>query len=91
VLDALLRDVVLHSLAVSRPGFSAFITTGATTVATLAAIAARAASSQCYGHTAFRLLEELSLRWLTQFFGDGRPAQVSGRRRRHWRNTVTRP
>ena len=69
VLEMLLRDVVPNGSAVPRPGFSGFITTGATTVATLAATAAGVASPQRYGHTAFNLLEELSLRWLAQLFG----------------------
>jgi aromatic-L-amino-acid decarboxylase len=71
VLDALLRDVIPYGSAVPRPGFSAFITTGATSVATLAATAAAVASPQRYGHTAFNLLEEVSLRWLAQLFGLG--------------------
>ncbi len=71
VADELLRDVVPHGSAVPRPGFSSFITTGATTVATLAATAAGVASPQRYGLTAFNLLEEVSLRWLASLFGLG--------------------
>ena len=71
VLDELLRQVVPNGSAVPRPGFSAFITTGATTVATVAATAAAVAAPQRYGHTAFNFLEELSLRWLAELFGLG--------------------
>jgi aromatic-L-amino-acid decarboxylase len=69
VVDELLRLVIPNGSAIPRPGFSAFITTGATTVATLAATAASVASPQRYGHTAFNRLEDLSLRWLAQLFG----------------------
>jgi aromatic-L-amino-acid/L-tryptophan decarboxylase len=71
VLDELLQQVVPHGSAVPRPGFSAFITTGATTVGSLAATAAAVAAPQRYGHTAFNFLEELSLRWLADLFGLG--------------------
>lgn len=71
VLDELLQQVVPHGSAVPRPGFSSFITTGATTVGTLAATAAAVAAPQRYGHTAFNFLEELSLRWLAALFGLG--------------------
>ena len=71
VLDELLQQVVPNGSAVPRPGFSSFITTGATTVGTLAATAAAVAAPQRYGHTAFKFLEELSLRWLADLFGLG--------------------
>jgi aromatic-L-amino-acid decarboxylase len=67
--EELLRHVVPHGSPVPRPGFNAFITTGATTAAALAATAAGIASPQRYGHTAFNFLEELSLRWLADMFG----------------------
>lgn len=67
--EELLRHVVPHGSPVPRPGFNAFITTGATTAAALAATAAGIASPQRYGHTAFNFLEELSLRWLAGMFG----------------------
>ncbi len=69
VADELLRHVVPNGSSVPRPGFSAFITTGGTTAAALAATAAGIASPQRYGHTAFNFLEELSLRWLADMFG----------------------
>jgi aromatic-L-amino-acid/L-tryptophan decarboxylase len=65
----LVRRVIPGGSAVPRPGFSAFITTGATTAATLAATAASIAAPQRYFHTAFNLLEDLSLRWLAEMFG----------------------
>lgn len=69
VADELLRLVIPHGSASPRPGFSAFITTGCTTVASLATTAAGVASPQRYGLTAFNFLEELSLDWLAQLFG----------------------
>jgi aromatic-L-amino-acid/L-tryptophan decarboxylase len=71
VLADLLQKVVPNGSSVPRPGFSSFITTGATTVGTLAATAAAVAAPQRYGHTAFNFLEELSLRWLASLFGLG--------------------
>lgn len=71
VVDELLHEVVPFGSAIPRPGFSGFITTGATTVATLAATAASVASPQRYGLTSFNFLEALSLRWLAEAFGLG--------------------
>ena len=71
VLAELLEHVVPNGSSVPRPGFSSFITTGATTVGMLAATAAAVAAPQRYGHTAFNFLEELSLRWLASLFGLG--------------------
>ena len=64
VVDELLTHVIPNGSAVSRPGYCSFITTGATTAAALASVAAGIASPQRYGLTAFNLLEDLSLRWL---------------------------
>jgi aromatic-L-amino-acid/L-tryptophan decarboxylase len=71
VAAELMQHVIPHGSAVPRPGFCSFITTGGTTAATLAATAAAVASPQRYGHTAFNLLEELSLDWLAALFGLG--------------------
>jgi aromatic-L-amino-acid decarboxylase len=71
VVGELLQHVVPNGSSVPRPGFSSFITTGATTVGALAATAAAVAAPQRYGHTAFNFLEELSLRWLGSLFGLG--------------------
>ncbi len=69
------RDLITHIIPngspVPRPGFSSFITTGATTASTLASTAASIASPQRYMHTAFNFLEELSLQWLAQMCGLG--------------------
>jgi aromatic-L-amino-acid decarboxylase len=69
VTEELVRHVIPNGSSIPRPGFSSFITTGAATAATLASTAASIASPQRYGHTAFNLLEELSLRWLADMFG----------------------
>lgn len=67
-IDQVVKDLVEHvipnGLAVPKPGFTSFITTGATSAAALATTAASIASPQRYGLTAFNLLEDLSLRWL---------------------------
>lgn len=69
VLDELTRWVIPHGSAVPRPGFCAFITTGGTSVATLAATAANVASPQRHSLTAFNFLEALSLDWLADLCG----------------------
>jgi len=71
VTRELVEQVIPNGSPVTRPGFSAYITTGATTVSTLASTAASIASPQRYLHTAFNLLEELSLDWLAQICGLG--------------------
>ena len=67
-IDQVVKDLVEHVIpngsAVPKPGFTSFITTGATSAAALATTAASIASPQRYGLTAFNLLEDLSLRWL---------------------------
>lgn len=69
VTRELLEQVIPNGSPVPRPGFSAFITTGSTTVSTLASTAASIAAPQRYMHTAFNFLEELSLQWLAQMCG----------------------
>jgi aromatic-L-amino-acid decarboxylase len=71
VTRELVEQVIPNGSPVTRPGFSAFITTGATTASTLASTAASIASPQRYLNTAFNLLEELSLDWLAQMCGLG--------------------
>ena len=71
VVSELMDQVVPNGSSVSRPGFTAFITTGGTSASTLASTAASVASPQRYMQTAFNLLEELSLDWLAQMFGLG--------------------
>jgi aromatic-L-amino-acid decarboxylase len=63
--------VIANGSPVSKPGFTAFITTGGSTASTLASTAASIASPQRYMATAFNLLEEMSLDWLAQMFGLG--------------------
>jgi aromatic-L-amino-acid decarboxylase len=69
VTDELIHDLIPNGSPVPRPGFSAFITTGGTTAATLAMTAASVASPQRYMITAFNFIEEISLRWLAQMHG----------------------
>lgn len=71
VTRELLEQVIPNGSPVSKPGFTAYITTGGTTASTLASTAASVASPQRYLPTAFNLLEELSLDWLAQMFSLG--------------------
>jgi aromatic-L-amino-acid decarboxylase len=74
-VDAVTRDLVEHVIPngspITRPGFSSYIVTGATTASTLASTAASVASPARYFPTAFNFLEELSLGWLAQMLGLG--------------------
>ncbi|MEH6472027.1 MAG: pyridoxal-dependent decarboxylase [Halopseudomonas sp.] len=71
VTQELIQQIIPNGSPVPRPGFSSFITTGSTSVATLASTAASIASPQRYMHTAFNFLEELSLQWLASMLGLG--------------------
>ncbi len=64
VINDLVTLVIPNGSAVPKPGFTSFITTGATSASVLASTAASIAAPQRYGLTAFNLLEDLSLRWL---------------------------
>jgi len=68
VIAELGQTVVPNGSAIPNPGCTSFITTGATTVGVLAALAGAVASPQRQGMTAFHLLEELSLDWLAELF-----------------------
>ena len=68
MLKILTETVIPNGSPVTNPGFSAFITTGATTASALASTAAHIAAPQRYLGTAFNYLEELSLQWLTEMF-----------------------
>ncbi len=72
-IDAVTRElvetVIPNGSPVPKPGFTSYITTGATTASTLATTAANIASPQRYLLTAFNFIEELSLDWLAQMFG----------------------
>lgn len=67
----LVEQVIANGSPVPKPGFTSYITTGATTASTLALTAASIASPQRYMPTAFNFLEELSLDWMAQMFGLG--------------------
>ncbi len=69
VTKEIVDHIILNGSPVPKPGFSGFITTGATSVSTLASTAASIASPQRYMITAFNFLEELSLQWLASMFG----------------------
>ena len=69
VTQDLLSQIIPNGSPVPRPGFSSFITTGATSASILASTAASVASPQRYMHTAFNFLEELSLTWLAEMCG----------------------
>ena len=68
VTQELVSTVMANGSPVGNPGFSSFITTGATTASTLATTAANIASPQRYLGTAFNFLEELSLQWMAEMF-----------------------
>lgn len=76
VLQELGEQVIPNGSAVPLPGFTSFITTGATNMGVLASLAAMVASPQRIGLTAFQLLEELSLNWLVELFH--LPAEMKG-------------
>jgi len=69
VTRELVENIIPYGSPVTKPGFTAFITTGATSASTLASTAASIASPQRYLSTAFNLIEELSLAWLGQMCG----------------------
>ena len=69
VTRELVENIIPYGSPVTNPGFTAFITTGATSASTLASAAASIASPQRYLSTAFNLIEELSLAWLGQMCG----------------------
>jgi aromatic-L-amino-acid decarboxylase len=70
VVVAQIADVVVpNGVPLVEPGFWGWITSGATTVPTIAALAASVSGGQRYGVTAYNLLEEVSLRWLAELCG----------------------
>ncbi len=71
-LDTVLDELALaidQGCRVSHPGFSGFITTGATTSAVASATAAAVAGGQRYLLHAFNTLETVGLRWLAEACG----------------------
>ena len=71
VTSELTRLIIPNGSPITKPGFSGYIVTGASTAAALASTAASIASPARYLPTAFNLLEELSLDWMAQMFGLG--------------------
>jgi len=68
VAQELIDDVIANGAPISNPGFTSFITTGATTESTLASTASSIAAPQRYLGSAFNFLEELSLDWMAEMF-----------------------
>ena len=67
---AQIADVLVpNGVRLIEPGFWGWITAGATTVPTVAALSASVAGGQRYGVTSYNLLEEVSLRWLAELCG----------------------
>ncbi len=68
VMSEMARDLIPNGASISIPGFTAFITTGATSIGVLANLASAVAAPQRMGLTAFNFLEELSLQWMAEMF-----------------------
>lgn len=71
-LDATIDELAVaveHGSRISAPGFVGFITTGASTVGTVAQTAAAVAGGQRYLLQAFNALEHTGLRWLADLCG----------------------
>lgn len=75
VIDEL-ATAVEHGCRITAPGFSGFITTGATTAGVVAQTAATVAGVQRYVLHAFNALEWTGLRWLAELCG--LPSEVEG-------------
>src|SRR5215475_883921 len=69
VVADLAEAVIPNGARISEPGWSGFITTGPTTSAVAAWLAAAAAGSQRYAVQAFNTLERVALDWLAQLCG----------------------
>lgn len=69
VVELIGSTLLPNGSPVPKPGFTSFITTGATTSSVIASSAAAVASPQRYLLTAFNYLEELSLDWLAEMLG----------------------
>jgi aromatic-L-amino-acid decarboxylase len=69
VLEQLQRDVIPNGMRLADPGWWGFITVAPDALPTAVAAAAMVAGPQRYTITAFNRLEELSLEWLAQLFG----------------------
>lgn len=62
-------QLVPNGSALTKPGCTSWITTGATTAGIVASLSASVASPQRFGLTAFNFLEDLSLNWMANLFG----------------------
>jgi len=69
VVADLAEVVIPNGARVSEPGWSGFVTTGPTTAAVAAWLAAAAAASQRYAVQAFNTLERVALDWVAQLCG----------------------
>ena len=58
------KVVLPNASAIPKPGFTSFITTGATSIGALATLSGSIAAPQRIGLNAFNYLEQLSLRWM---------------------------
>jgi len=68
VIDELGEHVIPNGSQIPHPGFTSFITTGATSVGALTALAGTVAAQQRITQSAFHFLEALSLQWLAELF-----------------------
>ena len=76
VIEEMAKYVIPNGSQVPKPGCTSFITTGASTMGTLAGLVCSVASPQRIGLTSFTFLEELSLNWLASMFE--LPAEMRG-------------
>ena len=68
VIDEMGTTLIPNGSQIPKPGCSAFINTGATTIGALATLSSAVASPQRLGLTAFNYLEEVSLNWMAELF-----------------------
>lgn len=66
LIEEIRVNLLPNASPIPRPGFSSYITTGASSAGVLAALSGMVASPQRLGLTAFSYLEELSLQWLVE-------------------------
>ena len=70
-VNELCEHLIPNGSQVAKPGFTSFVTTGGSTIATLTSLAGTVASPQRFSLTPFNYLEEQSLRWLADLCGLG--------------------
>lgn len=76
VMQDMGHHLIPNGSQIPKPGCTAFITTGATSIGAVAALASTVASPQRGTLTAFHYLEEVSLNWMAEMFE--LPAEVKG-------------